>query len=153
MGSGSGGDWGSVSAADLELAKRCFEEENTANDWASISDKIEVPVVHAVDQRDEWTLREFCKAIYTTNKTLSVDNLLSRAAPFKAFADPAGRKFEHGLHRELRSQSASAMDFVAFAALVDRVLDTVAEELAEGNEGPDANGLYSEAQHDAALDS
>jgi hypothetical protein len=151
-GSGSGGNWGSVSSADIELAKRCLGKEKEANDWKSISDVVAVPVVHAVDRREEWTLRDFCKAIYSTSVTLTIDELLSRAAPFKAFEDPAARKFEHALHRELRCKMATALDFIAFAALVDQVLDSVAEDLVEGDEGtaPDANGLYSEAQHDVA---
>lgn len=122
-----------------------------AADWSAISDVVELPVQHATVERDIWSLREFCKAIYTTEVSLTVDELLSRAAHFKAFEDPAAKRFESGLHRELRSLPKGSLDYAAFAAIVDDVLDTVAEEMNTTECVPDLGGYYDDADHDAAL--
>lgn len=121
-------------------------------DWSAISDVVELPVRHSTDDRT-WTLREFCKTIFASDVSLPVTDILLRAAPFKAFGDPAAYKFEHGLHRELTSQAHPSLDYVTFAALVDNVLDVVAEELtASAGVTPGTDGLYTDAEHDEALE-
>ena len=111
-----------------------------SHDWSAVSDQIEVPVQHGFDERDTWSLRSFCQAIYQSDVVLDVDQILRRAAPFKAFDDPASRKFEHALHRELKSKRSPHVQYAAFAAMVDQVLDDVAEELV----GDGASGAPSD---------
>lgn len=118
-------------------------------DWSTISDDIEVPVSHGIDKRETWSLRAFCEGIYGSDISLEIDAILQRAAPFKAFQDPASRKFELSLHRELKSSRTKTLDYSAFAQLVDHVLDDVAEDLVRA--GGSQDGLYTEAEHDMAL--
>ena len=115
-------------------------------DWSTVSDAIEVPVRHGTDDRDAWSLRTFCEKIYEADVSLEIDIILQRAAIFKAFDDPASRKFEGALHRELKSSRASKLAYSAFAELVDNVLDNVAEELVEGGEQEEGGQYRDELQ-------
>jgi hypothetical protein len=115
-------------------------------DWSTISDAVEVPVHHGTDDRDEWSVRTFCQSIYAADIALDTDTILQRAAIFKAFDDPASRKFEGALHRELKSSRASKLEYSAFAELVDNVLDAVAEELLEGGEQEQGGQYRDELQ-------